>query len=113
MKMTTNGKTLIYKVVYLVESYNFHIKFTFIRVQTKNYKILKTDWTPIAVAHGGSRCYSTARVRNTMGHSGRSLPLSLTALDVSLRPKKNDVLGFKFCKKKNDVLLNLAVCMCM
>jgi hypothetical protein len=26
----------------------------------------------------------------------------------SLRPKKNDVLGFKICqKKKNDVLLNL------
>jgi hypothetical protein len=68
---------------------------------------------PYCVAHGGSRCYSTARVRNTMGHSGRSLPLSLTALDVSLCPKKNDVLGFKICKKKNDVLLNLAVCMCM
>jgi hypothetical protein len=28
-------KTLNYKVVDLVESYNFHIKFTFIRVQTK------------------------------------------------------------------------------
>jgi hypothetical protein len=26
----------------------------------------------------------------------------------SLRPKKNDVLGFKICPKKNDVLLNLA-----
>jgi hypothetical protein len=26
----------------------------------------------------------------------------------SLRPKKNDVLGFKICHKKNDVLLNLA-----
>jgi hypothetical protein len=25
----------------------------------------------------------------------------------SLRPKKNDVLGFKICPKKNDVLLNL------
>jgi hypothetical protein len=24
-----------------------------------------------------------------------------------LRPKKNDVLGFKICTKKNDVLLNL------
>jgi hypothetical protein len=26
----------------------------------------------------------------------------------SLRPKKNDILGFKICPKKNDVLLNLA-----
>jgi hypothetical protein len=26
----------------------------------------------------------------------------------SLRPKKNDVLGFKICPKKNDVLLNLS-----
>jgi hypothetical protein len=26
----------------------------------------------------------------------------------SLRPKKNDVLGFKICPKKNDGLLNLA-----
>jgi hypothetical protein len=25
----------------------------------------------------------------------------------SLRPKKNDILGFKICPKKNDVLLNL------
>jgi hypothetical protein len=28
-------KTLNYKVVDLVQSYNFHIKFTYIRVQTK------------------------------------------------------------------------------
>jgi hypothetical protein len=62
MKMTSNGETLNYKVVDLVESYNFHIKFTSIRVQTKKYKILKTDWTPTAVAHGGRRCYSTARL---------------------------------------------------
>jgi hypothetical protein len=58
--MTSNGKTLNYKVVDLVESYNFHIKFTFIRVKTKNYKILKTDWTPTAMAHGGSSRYSTS-----------------------------------------------------
>jgi hypothetical protein len=25
-----------------------------------------------------------------------------------LRPEKNDVLGFKICPKKNDILLNLA-----
>jgi hypothetical protein len=53
MKMTSNGKTLNYKVVDLVESYNFHIKFTSIQVQTKNYKFLKRDWTPTTVAHGG------------------------------------------------------------
>jgi hypothetical protein len=35
MKMTSNGKTLNYRVVDLVESYNFHINFTSIRVQTK------------------------------------------------------------------------------
>jgi hypothetical protein len=44
----------------LVESYNFYIKFTFIRVQTKNYKFLKTDWTlppwPMAVAAATVPC---------------------------------------------------------
>jgi hypothetical protein len=44
MKVTLNGKTLDYKVLDLVKSYNFHIKFTSIRVQTKkNYKFLKKD----------------------------------------------------------------------
>jgi hypothetical protein len=60
--MTLNEKTLNYKVVDLVESYNFHVKFTSIRVQTKKYKFLKRDWTPTAMAHGGRRCYSTARL---------------------------------------------------
>jgi hypothetical protein len=82
MKMISNEKTLNYKVVDLVESYNFHIKFTFIRVQTKNYKFLKTNWTPTAVAHGGSRCYSTARVPTVVSHGSRSLTPSPTALDV-------------------------------
>jgi hypothetical protein len=41
MKMTSNGKTLNYKVVDLVESYNFHIKFTYIRVQTKKLQIFE------------------------------------------------------------------------
>jgi hypothetical protein len=82
MKMTSNGKTLNYKVVDLIESYNFHIKFTSIRVQTKNYKFLKTKRTPTAVGHVGSRCYSTGRVRNAVGHGGRSLLPSPTVLDV-------------------------------
>jgi hypothetical protein len=59
--MTSNGKTLNYKVVDLVESYNFDIKFTSIRVQTKKLQIFEKDSTPIATAHGGSWCYSTAR----------------------------------------------------
>jgi hypothetical protein len=41
MKMTSNGKTLNYKVVDLVESYNFLIKFTSIRVQTKKLQIFE------------------------------------------------------------------------
>jgi hypothetical protein len=48
MMMTSNGTTLNYKVVNLVESYNLHIKFTSI------YKFLKTDRAPTAVAYG--RC---------------------------------------------------------
>jgi hypothetical protein len=53
-------KILNYKVVDLVESYKFHIKFTSIRVQTKKYKFLKRGWTPTAVAHDSGRCYGTA-----------------------------------------------------
>jgi hypothetical protein len=48
--MTSNGKNLNYKVIDIIKSYSFHIKFTSIRVQPKNYKILKTDWTHTAVA---------------------------------------------------------------
>jgi hypothetical protein len=53
MKMTSNGKTLNYKVVDLVESYNFHIKFTSIRVQTKKIQIFEKRLDPTTVAHGG------------------------------------------------------------
>jgi hypothetical protein len=62
MKMISNGKTLNYKVVDLVKSYNFHIKFTSIRIQTKKYKFLKRDWNLTAVAQDGRRCYSTVRL---------------------------------------------------
>jgi transposase len=45
--MTSNGKILNYKIVDLVESYNFHIKFTSIRVHAKNLQFferkLKTE----------------------------------------------------------------------
>jgi hypothetical protein len=46
MKMTSNEKTLNYKVVDLVESYNFHIKFTSIRVQTKTLQIFENRLDP-------------------------------------------------------------------
>jgi hypothetical protein len=39
-------KTLNYKVVDLVESYNFHIQFTSIRVQTKKLKIFENGQDP-------------------------------------------------------------------
>jgi hypothetical protein len=45
--MTSNGKILNYKIVDIVESYNFHIKFTSIRVHAKNLQFferkLKTE----------------------------------------------------------------------
>jgi hypothetical protein len=46
MKMASNGKTLNYKVVDLVESYSFHIKFTSIRVQTKKLQIFEKRLDP-------------------------------------------------------------------
>jgi transposase len=45
--MTLNGKISNYKIVDLVESYNFHIKFTSIRVHAKKLQFferkLKTE----------------------------------------------------------------------
>jgi hypothetical protein len=45
--MTSNGKTLNYRIVDLVEIYNVHIKFTSIRVHAKNLQFferkLKTE----------------------------------------------------------------------
>jgi hypothetical protein len=85
MKMTSNGKTLNYKVVDLVGSYNFHIKFTSIRVQ-KNYKFSKKDWTP-----------------TTVGHVSRSLPPSLSfakkkiADHIFLQKKRKEK-----CKKRKN-----------
>jgi hypothetical protein len=46
MKMTSNGKTMNYKVIDLVESYNFHIKFTSIIVQTKKLQIFEKRLDP-------------------------------------------------------------------
>jgi hypothetical protein len=49
---------LNYKVVDLVERYNFHIKFTSVRVQ-KELKKFENRLYPTVVAHAGSRRYST------------------------------------------------------
>jgi hypothetical protein len=66
MKISSNGKIFNYKVVDLVESYNFHIKFTSIRVQIKKLKNFENKLDPY-------RCGP---------RRGRSLPPSPTALDV-------------------------------
>jgi transposase len=39
--MTSNEKTLNYKIIDLVESYNFHIKFTSIRVHAKKLQFFE------------------------------------------------------------------------
>jgi hypothetical protein len=38
-------KSLNYKVIDLVESYNFHINFISIQIHTKSYEFLKMKWT--------------------------------------------------------------------
>jgi hypothetical protein len=42
-----------------------------------------------------------------MQHKQEDTKFSVLHMGYSLRPKKNDVLGFKSCTKKNDVLLHL------
>jgi hypothetical protein len=76
MKMTLNGKTLNYKVVDLVERYNFHIKFTSSEFKQKNYKFLKR------VCTGGRKAPQYRAPPTAVGHGGRCLPPSLVALDV-------------------------------
>jgi hypothetical protein len=41
--MTSNGKTLNYKIVDLVESYNFHIKFISSEFMQKSYIFLNVN----------------------------------------------------------------------
>jgi hypothetical protein len=74
MKMTLNGKILNYKVVDLVESYNFHIKFTSIRVQTKKLQIFEKRLDPTPYPMAVVRFYSIARLL--------TLPPCPTAPDV-------------------------------
>jgi hypothetical protein len=100
MKMTSNGKTLNYKVVDLIESYNFHIKFTSIRVQTKKIKVFENRLDPYRRGHGGSRCYNTARAPNAVGHDGGSLPPFPTTLDVQFYKFFPVHIFFKKMKEK-------------
>jgi hypothetical protein len=68
--MTSNGKTLNYKVVYLVESYNFHMKFTSMLVETKQLQNFK------------NRLYPYSRGKVATIHPARTLPPCPTAVDV-------------------------------
>jgi hypothetical protein len=47
-----------YKIVDLVESYNFYIKFTTIRLHTKKLQFFEKKLTPIVISYNGCRCYS-------------------------------------------------------
>jgi hypothetical protein len=61
LKMTSNEKSLNYKVIDLIESYNFHINFTFIRIHTKKKLwFLKTYWHLRRVVAVGSAQYHRA-----------------------------------------------------
>jgi hypothetical protein len=92
MKMTLNGKTLNYKVVDIVESYNFHIKFTSIRVQTKKLQILKTDW----ILYRGVAGATVLRA---------SLPPSPGARYIVLQKNRT----IYFCKKKEKCKKNRSI----
>jgi hypothetical protein len=73
--MTSNRKTLNCTVVDLFESYNLHIKFTSIWVQTKNIWIFKNSLVPYRRGHGGSSRYITpvrGTVATAVGHGGRT-----------------------------------------
>jgi hypothetical protein len=54
-KMVSNVKTLSYKIVDVIESYNFHIKFTSSELKKK----LQFFENRRYLSHGGCRCYST------------------------------------------------------
>jgi hypothetical protein len=76
---------LNYKIVYAVESYNFHISLPPSKLKQKNYKFLKTDWTPTAAGNGGSGRYSTpmrGTVATAVGHGGRTYAAVPWAVDI-------------------------------
>jgi hypothetical protein len=53
--MTSNEKSLNYKVVDLVESYKFGIEFISVQVHTKKLRFFESRLILIAVGHGGGR----------------------------------------------------------
>jgi hypothetical protein len=68
--MTSNEKSSNYKVVDIIESYNFRINFISIQVYIKKLCFFKKEIVPIATGNGGRNRYSTPR-----GVTGdRSLP---------------------------------------
>jgi hypothetical protein len=69
-KMTSNEKHFNYKVVKLIKSYKFRIKFFTIRVHTKKVMILWNSLTLTTMGHVGCRCY----------HGGLPVPPWATAV---------------------------------
>jgi hypothetical protein len=51
--MTSNEKSLNYKVVDLIESYKFRIKFIFTQVHTKKLRFFENKLTLTAMGHVG------------------------------------------------------------
>jgi hypothetical protein len=82
MKMTSNGKTLNYKILDLVESYNFHIKFTSIRVHAKKLQIFENRLDPYRRGPWPTTVTCATVPRVFLSPWGRSLPSSPTTLDV-------------------------------
>ena len=77
--MTSNEKTQNYKVVDLVECYNFHIKVFFIRVRMKRYIFSKVR--PCQSGRGG--------VTKLYCHAGKSGVTNLTHEICASRPLLN------------------------
>jgi hypothetical protein len=77
--MTSSEKSLNYKVVDLVESYKFRIKFIFIRVYTKKLHFFENRLTLTAMDHGGCRSIGRGGLSivapATLAHDSLPLPL--------------------------------------
>jgi hypothetical protein len=69
--MTSNEKTLNFKVVDLVESYKFCTEFIYFRVHTRNYNFFENKLTLTTVGHCGCR-YSRS-VPTVVAHGSLTL----------------------------------------
>jgi hypothetical protein len=58
-EMTSNEKSLNYKVIDLVRSYNFHINFISIRAHTKKLQFFENELNPTTIPHDVCRRCST------------------------------------------------------